>query len=539
VTEQQVVKVSFREAFLFLVRGFVPALAVALTAAAVAYLVSRNPEPVFRSTAILLATLPSTGYSSSVNVIEPTQVDPNIYRLAVIQGGLLEVALANVLGETPTPKELADWRRRVRVRVDENLISGLLRIEVDDKDQELAAQVANALASSLLAWDRDRVGRNIQTTATSLSRSVALLAAQIATAEQAGDDQTVQVLKATRDQRLAQLRAADALNLSAVVVGLLEPFKSAVADPRPVNDRTTFVTAVAFVLFFIFAYVLMFFIRVADPRIRTVDDLARATGILPWAAIPKEERGPEFLEAIARLALPLPVTSPLPSSAGGDAITHGHVIVVTSPTGISERSLLSRHLAMAYARAGWRVLLVDADLREGQVSASLPAPRRMTTLVELLRGAEDVGPATLANSFGGELDLIPSGTVPVDGAALLLGRRISGLIGSWRSRYDVVVIDSTSLTSSAGTLAMARDADAVVLAAKAYSTRLAAAQDAVNELARAGANLIGTVLTGAGTSGRGLLAPGPASRTNRLETKSAPVSRSPRAKVEQRPRRGT
>jgi len=538
VTEQQVVKISFREAFLFLVRGFLPALAVAVAAGLLAYFATRDPVPIYRSTAILLATRPATGYSGSVNILEPTQVDPDVYRSAIVQGGLLEAALANVFGETPSIQQLTEWRRRVRVRVDENLISGLVRIEVDDKDPEVAAHVANALSDSLLAWDRDRVTRNLQATATALSRSVALLGAQIATAEQAGDDATAQVLKATRDQRLGQLRAADALNLSAVVLGLLEPFKSAVVEPDPVNDKALFMTVIAFALFFVLSYVVMFFAGITDPRIRNTDDLTKATGIEPMTTLPDERRGPAFLEALARLALPLPTTAALTAPTSGTSPAAGQVIVVTSPTTVRERSLLARHLAMAYARAGWRVLLVDADLKEGFISASLSAAPRTTSLVELLRGVEDAGPGSIANGSGTHFDLIPAGTVPIDGGALLLGRRISWLIGRWRSKYDVVVIDSTALAASAGTLSMARDADAVVLVAKANSTRIAAAQEAVRELKRAGSSFIGTVLAGVGAPLRGSKAPRRGAMTASPDMKSTQVTHAARAKVVQRPRRG-
>lgn len=539
MTEEQFVKISFREVFSFLLRGLLPALLVAGAAAVGAYFATRNPVPLYRSTAILLATRPGSGYSSTTNIIEPTQVDPDIYRSAVVQGGLLEKALTTVQDEAPTLAEIDSWSRRVKVRVDANLISGLVRIEVDDKNPELAAAVANAVADALLAWDRGRVGQNVQATVASLDRSLAVLSAQIVAAEQTGDEQTAQVLKSTREQRTAQLRSAEALSLSAVVLGLLEPFKAAVPDVVPVNDRTVFFAAVAFVLAFVLTYVFRFFLRVTDPRIRDSADLARVTGTQLLATIPHGTKAPSFLEAIARLSIALPHPNDDDGAGEGEPANPrtGRVFVVTSPTRSLERGLLARHLAVTYSRAGWNVLLVDADLKEGTVTASLPGVKQAPLLTDILMRGELRDATTISNSVGHELDFIQAGAVPVESSAALLSHRISQLIRLWRHRYDVVVIDTTSVAESAAALTMAREADATVLAAGRYRTKLSALDEAAKELRLAGSSFIGTVLVSPGSQ-RGSNAV-PERRAGGASQTDARLEGSPRATVVQRGRSGT
>lgn len=537
MSEEQFVKVSFREAFSFLLHGLLPALILACAAAVVTYFVSRDPVPLYRSTAILLATRPASGYSSTTNIIEPSQVDPDIYRSAVVQGGLLENALTVVQGTEPTSDDLASWRKRLKVRVDEGLISGLVRIEVDDKDPALAAAVANSVADALLTWDRGRVGQNVQATIASLDRSLVVLAAQVAVAEQSGDSQTAQVLKATREQRLAQLRSAEALSLSAVVLGLLEPFKAATADAVPVNDRTVFLTAVAFALAFLLAYVVQFFLRITDPRVRGAADLERVAGTERLAVIPAEQRRPAFAEAIGRLSTNLPVPDQQVGRVDHAVNARGRVIVVTSPTDSTERGFLARHLAVAYSRAGWTVLLVDADLREGVLSASLPTARQAPGLDSLLRVGEHPDAGTLLNNSEFELSFIHAGAVPVEGATVLLGRRISQLIRSWRARYDVIVVDSPAIALSATALTMAKDADAVVVVVRRLRTRLAALQEAARELRRVGAASIGTVLLTSQARRSRSTEPGRRTPAGN-EAGRAPANRS-RATVAQRTRTGS
>lgn len=494
MNDQQFIKISFGDALRFLIRGFLPALGLAVVAAALAYFISRDPVPLYRSTAILLATRPGSAYSSTANIMEPAQVDPSIYRSAIVEGGLLEKAIARVTEAEPSSDELAEWRKLVKVRVDENLISGLVRIQVENRDPTLAANVANALADSLLTWDRNRVSRNIQATVSSLDRSLAVLAAQIAAEEQTGDNESAQVLRATREQRLSQLRSAEALSLSAIVIGLLEPFQNAVVEETPVNQQNTFTVAVAFVLAFVLAYAFMLVMRLTDPRVRSVEDLTRTSGLEPLATIPGYSPRSRFTEAVGRLAISLPLKYPRDRLTNAASSSRGVFIVVTSPTGKNERSLLARHLASAYAGSGWHVLLVDADLVEGGISASIPAAKQLPALTDFLRYPSEAQPGTLTTASGIGIDFIPAGAVPVDGAAMLLNREIARLVGTWRGAYDIVIVDSTALATSAGTLAIARDADVVLLVTRRYRTKLRAVSAAINDLVRGDAKSVATVL---------------------------------------------
>ncbi len=488
-------RISFRDVFQFLLRGLLPALAVGAVAAVVAFFLTKDPVPVYRATAVLLATRPGVGFYNEVNVIEPTQVDPDIYRSAIVQGGLLEQTLAGVLGHELTSEQLAEWRRLIRVRVNENLISGLLHIDVDNEDPEVAVEVADSLANALLAWDRDRVIRNVQATVTSLSQTILILGAQISTAEAAGDEREVQLLRSTRDQRLSQLRAAEALNLSAVVMGLLEPFRSAVVDPNPVNSREVFVAAIAFVLFFILVYAVLFLLRVADPRIRNEEDLADGLGIPATAVIPVESQTQKFKDAIERLATWLLLTWQETKGEESQVVGSGRVVTVTSPTNAGERSQLARHLATAFSDGGWRVLLVDADLKEGRISKAVPGTRQGTTMAQLVRDTGKDEPAKLSGD-GSKLRFIPAGDTPVEGSAMHLGRSVGKLVDGWRKDYQIVVIDSSALEQSPATVSVARESDTVVLAVAKATTLIRKAEGAALQLrGGAGSAHVATVLT--------------------------------------------
>lgn len=484
MTDQQFSTVTFKEAYSFVLRGLLPALVFGILAAVVAFFATRDPVPIYRSTAILLATRPTSGYTSTANVIEPAQIDPDIYRAAVMQGGLLENALARVFeGVAPSAEQMTEWRRKVRVRVDEGLISGLVRVEVEDQDPVLAATVANTVSSALLAWDRDRVGRNVQETVASLDRSVAMIGAQLAVAEMSNDSQTIQVLRATQEQRIAQLRAAEAMRLSAVALGLLEQFRSAEPGEIPVNDRTVFSSAIAFALGLIFAYLIMFFRRVTDGRVRSALDIVRAGGYDVVAEIPRTIGSSDFSESIGRLCVALlgPSAHEAPRVEGSPPAV-GRAFLFTAPSESRERSLLARHTAAAYASGGWRVLLVDADISKGTVSSFMPPAQTGASLIRLLNGSNGLEAMALSSNQGSKLDFIPVGGDFEEGSSVLIGRRIAALVTAWRSEYEIVIIDSPSLAESAAALAMMSEVDGVVVVVTRRRTRLDALRNAAQSM---------------------------------------------------------
>lgn len=492
MTDQQVIRISFHEALRFLLRGLPIALVVAGVAAAVAFFANLNPEPVYRSTAMLLATRPSS--TNVPSLIVPSQVDPEIYRLAIVEGELLPEALARVSGGEVSEEALEEWRRRVRVRVDENLVSSVVRIEVEDGSPTTAATVANALADALLAWDRTRVSRNVQATLASLNRSLAILGAQLLAAQEAGDMATQEVLEAQRSQLIADRQAAESLNLSAVVLGLLEPFRQAAPEAEPVNDRTTFFTVVAFAIFFLLTYVFLLARRLVDPAIMDPSDLAKAGGAEPVAVVAgRRKDAPEFQAGIGRVATAVPARRAAPGDAPGAA--PASVVVVTAPTRMGAQHLLARSLAEAYARAGVRTLLVNADLASTVGMTQAPVGNATVPMVNLTQRPDRAEPTTVAIDHGVYLDLL-SLTPGTQHSASFgpLTQRLAALLAAWRDQYGVVIVDTSALAEASVALALADTADHVLVVAVQHVTQQTSVREAVQELGRAGHASIGTVL---------------------------------------------
>ena len=119
------------------------------------------------------------------------------------------------------------------------------------------------------------------------------------------------------------------------------------------------------------------------------------------------------------------------------------IIGVTSATSKEGKSFIASNLAVSYALAGNRVLLIAADLRKPDthelfgISNSLGLSGYLNNSIE-----EDL---IFKSTFHDQLDFIPSGLRTLYPSELLETEKFEGLMKSVRKKYDVVIIDSPPL----------------------------------------------------------------------------------------------
>ena len=139
------------------------------------------------------------------------------------------------------------------------------------------------------------------------------------------------------------------------------------------------------------------------------------------------------------------------------------LIAVTSASPREGKSIVSINLAMALARSGKKVLLIDADMRKPRLHKTFqinPHPG----LSNLLAGQREV-PLSLAIRATdiANLSFLPSGPIPPNPAELLDSPMFGQLVGSLPADLDYVIFD----TPPAGNVT-----DAVILATRVHRTIL-------------------------------------------------------------------
>lgn len=156
-------------------------------------------------------------------------------------------------------------------------------------------------------------------------------------------------------------------------------------------------------------------------------------------------------------------------------------------------SYLAANLAIVFAQMGESTLLIDADMRTPRQHVLFQLNNQLG-FSSLLAGRSDVASALHTISFLPKLQVLPAGPIPPNPLELLNRDNLSELFEWARKTYDIVLIDTSSLSAGADALIVAAKAGAAVAVARANETKIAAYSNLIEELKRSSINVVGAVL---------------------------------------------
>jgi len=157
------------------------------------------------------------------------------------------------------------------------------------------------------------------------------------------------------------------------------------------------------------------------------------------------------------------------------------------------------NLGLILAQAGQRVVLVEGDIRRPQLAEYLGLEGAVG-LTSVLVGR--VAPEDALQPWGDlPLEVLTSGPLPPNPSELLQSRAMELLLGELDRRADVVLIDAPPLLPVTDGALLARMSDGAVLVVRHGKTSVDQVRQAVDNLAKVDARLLGTVLTMAPAKG--------------------------------------
>lgn len=171
---------------------------------------------------------------------------------------------------------------------------------------------------------------------------------------------------------------------------------------------------------------------------------------------------------------------------------HPRSLLVTSAVAGEGKSALAAHLALVTAETGLRVCLVEADLRHPELLALFGLDEAVG-LTEVLNGDATLD-EVLQPHTGLGVTLLGAGTLPDNPTELLGGPRMATVLRELEDRYDLVVLDSTSMLAVADAPVLSRLADEVVLVVGVGRSRMDQLAETLGSLDRVGATVRGIVL---------------------------------------------
>jgi capsular exopolysaccharide synthesis family protein len=228
--------------------------------------------------------------------------------------------------------------------------------------------------------------------------------------------------------------------------------------------------------------------RETTPRQRHLPAPRPATGLAPVLSrviLPLFQQGP-LSQAFSRLDTHLAFLRPE---------SQLRVILLTSPLSGDGKTTTAANFAVAAARQGDRVILIDADLRRGILHRFF-SDQRQFGLSDVLTGTVPLEQAVQSAPVGEEMALawLGAGTPHARPELLLASDGMARLLDRLRSDYDLVIIDSAPVNLVVDPVLLAPRVDGVLLVARAGVTVDDALTYALEQLRSVRAPLIGAVL---------------------------------------------
>ena len=398
----------------------------------------------------------------------------------------------------------------------------LLEIYVRDTDPERARLLADAVAQQLMLQSpsgdpaQDERRAFISSQLAELEVKIDGVRAEIeeeqARLEQANSARVIQEYQANIQALQAKLigyQNTYASLLPSVEGGSnkITMFEAATTPVAPISPNVPETVATAAAIGLPLALAGAFLIDYLDDTVRTGEEVSRLTGLPLMASIARMDGDGPQSERLITVQDPLsPVSEAFRVLRTGIRFASVDrpvkTLMVTSAGPSEGKSVTVANLAVAFAEANQRVLLVDSDLRRPVQHRIFGVSNFHGLSDAILGGAGALAKCIQATDIK-NLSLMTAGDIPPNPSELLASDRMGALIEALKQQYDLVLFDSPpALVVADGTILGSR-VDGVILVTDVGQTHRKAAEQVASELRRARANLLGVVVNRVGTSGTG------------------------------------
>ncbi|WP_261059504.1 tyrosine-protein kinase [Streptococcus mitis] len=169
------------------------------------------------------------------------------------------------------------------------------------------------------------------------------------------------------------------------------------------------------------------------------------------------------------------------------------VISVTSVNPGEGKSTTSINIAWSFARAGYKTLLIDGDIRNSVMSGVFKSREKITGLTEFLSGTTDLSHG-LCDTNIENLFVVQSGSISPNPTALLQSKNFNDMIETLRKYFDYIIVDTAPIGFVIDAAIITQKCDASVLVVEAGVAKRREVQKAKSQLEQTGKPFLGIVL---------------------------------------------
>ena len=174
-------------------------------------------------------------------------------------------------------------------------------------------------------------------------------------------------------------------------------------------------------------------------------------------------------------------------------------LLVTSTFPGEGKSWVTSNLAVTFAQAGKRVILIDADMRKGRQYAIFgvsPRPGLSNLLAEY--DVDNNNPEQILDYIQEteveNLFVISAGNVPPNPSELLVSQEMSKVLEELKKMCDIIIIDGTPCELVTDSVILSRMVETTIVVTAHKMTKKDALQRVVKNIKNVGGNLAGVVI---------------------------------------------
>lgn len=169
------------------------------------------------------------------------------------------------------------------------------------------------------------------------------------------------------------------------------------------------------------------------------------------------------------------------------------VISVTSVSPGEGKTTTSVNIAWSFARAGYKTLLIDGDIRNSVISGFFKSREKITGLTEFLSGTADLSHG-LCDTNIENLFVIQSGSVSPNPTALLQSKNFNDMIETLRKYFDYIIVDTPPIGIVIDAAIITQKCDASILVTATGEANKRDVQKVKQQLEQTGKLFLGVVL---------------------------------------------
>ncbi len=463
----------------------------------------------YTATATLLVDPGGANLQSDYSGILASERLASTYAEMLTGPSVIQAAIAQ-LGNSETLEE-----RGIRVKAEPIAETQLLRLEITAPSAQQATQVADAIIRAFTEDLRELLGKPYDTRLIPMQTEIARLQGVIAdTGAEIHQRNAAKLQSESESMRLSNLLTEQRNDYRAVQQDYeeLRLVASEASDTvvitdraeipqRPAQNRMLYVL-LAVAVAMLGAFGAAFVHDYLDDSVKTANDVTSALGLSTLGAIVwLGEEG----------KLPIVVSRPQSPGAEGFRMLATNIrlagldrrlrtILVVSPAPGEGKSTVGANLAVAMARSGLQVLLVDADLRKPRLHELFGLDPFDGLTESLAEGSAD----RFVKSTGVEgVRILTSGKLPADPVGALSSVPMERLLEDLAHQTDLLILDSPPLLSVADAAILGARADGVLLVLRSGRTGSRTARSAMEVLQQARTHVLGAVLNAMPISSHG------------------------------------